>query len=147
MEPLLCLKDVKKSFGDVQAIEYVNLDIYKNSVIGLVGGNGAGKTTLLRLMSGVYRPTEGSVHLENNRPVTEMRSVLGVVPESTGLYSKLTAWENIRYHSRLHGIDDQLAWNRTYRFAKLLDIDGSNHTFQKSHLRDMFLQAYHLRPL
>ena len=43
MEPLLCLKDVKKSFGDVQAIEYVNLNIYKNSVIGLVGGNGAGK--------------------------------------------------------------------------------------------------------
>ena len=114
MEPLLRLADVKKSFGDIQAIEHVSLDIYNNSVVGLVGGNGAGKTTLLRIMSGVYRPTEGKVTLANNRPVAEMRSVLGVVPESTGLYSKLTAWENIRYHSRLHGIDDQLAWNRTY---------------------------------
>ena len=110
MEPLLKLTNVKKSFGDIHAIEQVNLDIHKHSVIGLVGGNGAGKTTLLRLMSGVYRPTSGSVELEHNRPVSEMRSVLGVVPESTGLYSKLTAWENIRYHSRLHGIDDQLAW-------------------------------------
>ena len=106
--PMLKLTNVKKSFGDIHAIEQVNLEIHKQSVIGLVGGNGAGKTTLLRLMSGVYRPTSGSVELENNRPVSEMRSVLGVVPESTGLYSKLTAWENIRYHSRLHGIDDQL---------------------------------------
>ena len=129
MEPLLSLNNVRKSFGDVHAIERVNLEIHKNSIVGLVGGNGAGKTTLLRLMSGVYRPTEGSVELDNNRPVTEMRSVLGVVPESTGLYSKLTAWENIRYHSRLHGIDDQLAWERTYRFAKLLDIEESLHRY------------------
>ena len=74
MEPLLRLINVKKSFGDVQAIEHVNIDIHQNSVIGLVGGNGAGKTTLLRLMSGVYRPTEGSVELSNKRPVSEMRS-------------------------------------------------------------------------
>ena len=72
MEPLLKLTNVKKSFGDIHAIEQVNLDIYKHSVIGLVGGNGAGKTTLLRLMSGVYRPTSGTVELENNRPVSEM---------------------------------------------------------------------------
>ncbi|MGB1521503.1 MAG: ABC transporter ATP-binding protein [Candidatus Poseidoniaceae archaeon] len=147
MEPLLRLINVKKSFGDVQAIEHVNIDIHQNSVIGLVGGNGAGKTTLLRLMSGVYRPTEGSVELSNKRPVSEMRSVLGVVPESTGLYSKLTAWENIRYHSRLHGIDDQLAWNRTYRFAKLLDIDESLHRYTEGFSRGMKQKTALLRAL
>ncbi|MGB1364878.1 MAG: ABC transporter ATP-binding protein [Candidatus Poseidoniaceae archaeon] len=147
MEPLLRLVDVKKSFGEVQAIEHVNINIYKNSVIGLVGGNGAGKTTLLRLMSGVYRPTDGSIHLENERPVSEMRSVLGVVPESTGLYSKLTAWENIRYHSRLHGIDDQLAWNRTYRFAQLLDIEQSLHRYTEGFSRGMKQKTALLRAL
>ena len=147
MEPLLKLTNVEKSFGDIHAIEQVNLDIYKHSVIGLVGGNGAGKTTLLRLMSGVYRPTSGSVELENNRPVSEMRSVLGVVPESTGLYSKLTAWENIRYHSRLHGIDDQLAWDRTYRFAKLLDIEQSLHRYTEGFSRGMKQKTALLRAL
>ena len=147
MEPLLRLTDVKKSFGDIQAIEHVSLDIYKNSVVGLVGGNGAGKTTLLRIMSGVYRPTEGNVTLANNRPVAEMRSVLGVVPESTGLYSKLTAWENIRYHSRLHGIDDQLAWNRTYRFARLLDIEDSLHRYTEGFSRGMKQKTALLRSL
>ena len=147
MEPLLRLTDVKKSFGDIQAIEHVSLDIYKNSVVGLVGGNGAGETTLLRIMSGVYRPTEGNATLANNRPVAEMRSVLGVVPESTGLYSKLTAWENIRYHSRLHGIDDQLAWNRTYRFAKLLDIEDSLHRYTEGFSRGMKQKTALLRSL
>ena len=147
MEPLLKLTNVKKSFGDIHAIEQVNLDIHKHSVIGLVGGNGAGKTTLLRLMSGVYRPTSGSVELEHNRPVSEMRSVLGVVPESTGLYSKLTAWENIRYHSRLHGIDDQLAWERTYRFAKLLDIHQSLHRYTEGFSRGMKQKTALLRAL
>ena len=147
MEPLLSLNNVRKSFGDVHAIERVNLEIHKNSIVGLVGGNGAGKTTLLRLMSGVYRPTEGSVELDNNRPVTEMRSVLGVVPESTGLYSKLTAWENIRYHSRLHGIDDQLAWERTYRFAKLLDIEQSLHRYTEGFSRGMKQKTALLRAL
>ena len=147
MEPLLRLINVKKSFGEVQAIEHVNLEIHRNSVIGLVGGNGAGKTTLLRLMSGVYRPTEGSVVLENNRPVAEMRSVLGVVPESTGLYSKLTAWENIRYHSRIHGIDDQLSWNRTYRFAQLLEIDASLHRYTEGFSRGMKQKTALLRAL
>ena len=147
MEPLLRLINVKKTFGDVQAIEHVNIDIHQNSVIGLVGGNGAGKTTLLRLMSGVYRPTDGFVELSNKRPVSEMRSVLGVVPESTGLYSKLTAWENIRYHSRMHGIDDQLAWNRTYRFAKLLDIDESLHRYTEGFSRGMKQKTALLRAL
>ena len=59
-----------------------------------------------------------------------MRNKLGVVPESTGLYSRLTAWENIRYHSRIYGIDDEVAWNRVNHFANLLDITEalSRHT-------------------
>ena len=147
MEPLLKLTNVKKSFGDIHAIEEVNLEINKHSIIGLVGGNGAGKTTLLRLMSGVYRPSSGTVEHENNQPVSEMRSVLGVVPESTGLYSKLTAWENIRYHSRLHGIDDRLAWERTYRFARLLDIEDSLHRYTEGFSRGMKQKTALLRAL
>ena len=58
-------------------------------------------------MSGVYKPTSGTVCLEDGTPVDKMRQKLGVVPESTGLYSRLTAWENIRYHNGMHGIDDK----------------------------------------
>ena len=109
-DALLSLSGVAKSFKEVDALTHVDLEIHSGQVVGLVGGNGAGKTTLLRLMAGVMEPTKGSVLFGKNR-VSNMREKLGVVPESTGLYSRLTAWENIRYHSRMYGIDDDVAWS------------------------------------
>lgn len=144
---LLHLTDVSKSFGDVHAIEHVSLEIKNKSVIGLVGGNGAGKTTLLRMMAGIYKPTTGRVHLKGGKNVDEMRSVLGVVPESTGLYSKLTAWENIRFHSRIHGIEDSVAWSRTIRFAELLDMQDSLHRYTEGFSRGMRQKTALLRAL
>ncbi len=124
---ILSVRGVSKSFGDVHALKDVSIDFHRGDVVGLVGGNGAGKTTLLRLLCGLYQPTEGEVvHLDKSgieHPVAEVRSNLGVVPESTGLYARLTAWENIRYHSRLNGISDKQAWNRTFRIARELDIE------------------------
>lgn len=146
-ENLLHLTDVSKSFGDVHAIEHVSLEIQNKSVVGLVGGNGAGKTTLLRMMAGIYKPTKGRVHLQGGKNVDQMRSVLGVVPESTGLYSKLTAWENIRFHSRIHGIEDSVAWARTLRFAELLDIQDSLHRYTEGFSRGMRQKTALLRAL
>ncbi|PXY70830.1 MAG: hypothetical protein CXX83_02100 [Methanobacteriota archaeon] len=124
---ILSVRGVSKSFGEVHALKDVSLDLHRGDVVGLVGGNGAGKTTLLRLLCGLYQPTVGDVvHLDTSgieHPVAEVRSNLGVVPESTGLYARLTAWENIRYHSRLNGISDKQAWNRTFRIARELDIE------------------------
>ena len=146
-ENLLHLTDVSKSFGDVHAIEHVSLEIQNKSVVGLVGGNGAGKTTLLRMMAGIYKPTKGRVHLQGGKNVDQMRSVLGVAPESTGLYSKLTAWENIRFHSRIHGIEDSVAWARTLRFAELLDIQDSLHRYTEGFSRGMRQKTALLRAL
>ena len=90
-ESMLSLTGVGKSFKDVEALTHVDLEIHSGQVIGLVGGNGAGKTTLLRLMAGVLEPTKGNVLFKGER-VSSMQDKLGVVPESTGLYSRLTAW-------------------------------------------------------
>ena len=121
-EPLLQLKSVSKSFKEVNVLKDIDLEIYNGQIIGLVGGNGAGKTTLLRLMTGVYRPTSGNVTYQNGKAIHEARENVGIVPESTGLYSKLTAWENIRYHSRIFGLDDETAWRRTSKFANELNM-------------------------
>jgi sodium transport system ATP-binding protein len=83
------------------------------------------KLPLLRLLAGVYTPTDGAVVLSDGSKVEDARHRLGVVPESTGLYSRLTAWENIRYHSRLYGTSDEESWNRTVFFADRLDMKES----------------------
>jgi sodium transport system ATP-binding protein len=144
--PLLTLDGVAKSFGEIDALTLVDLEIHSGQVIGLVGGNGAGKTTLLRLMAGVMEPTNGSI-LFGSKPVSSMRQKLGVVPESTGLYSRLTAWENIRYHSRMYGIPDDVAWNRVLHFAKRLEITDALSRHTKGFSRGMRQKTALLRAL
>ncbi len=144
--PLLTLTGVAKNFGDVEALTHVDLEINPGQVIGLVGGNGAGKTTLLRLMAGVMEPSNGSI-LFGTKPVSTMRAKLGVVPESTGLYSRLTAWENIRYHSRMYGISDEVAWNRVSHFANRLEITESLSRHTKGFSRGMRQKTALLRAL
>lgn len=145
-EALLTLSGVAKSFDEVDALTHIDLNINAGQVIGLVGGNGAGKTTLLRLMAGVMEPTNGTILFEGER-VSSMRSKLGVVPESTGLYSRLTAWENIRYHSRMYGVPDDVAWNRVSHFADRLDLSDSLSRHTKGFSRGMRQKTALLRAL
>ena len=145
-DTLLKLSGVAKNFKEVEALIKVDLEIKSGQVVGLVGGNGAGKTTLLRLMAGVLEPSKGSIMFQNS-PVSSMRKKLGVVPESTGLYSRLTAWENIRYHSRIYGITDEIAWNRVSHFAKMLDITDSLSRHTKGFSRGMRQKTALLRAL
>ncbi|MDC0557091.1 ABC transporter ATP-binding protein [Candidatus Poseidoniaceae archaeon] len=145
-KPLLTLTGVAKRFDEVEALTHVDLDINSGQVIGLVGGNGAGKTTLLRLMAGVMEPTMGTILFEGKK-VSTMRSKLGVVPESTGLYSRLTAWENIRYHSRMYGVPDDIAWNRVSHFSNRLDLTDALSRHTKGFSRGMRQKTALLRAL
>ena len=147
---LLTVSGVTKSFKDVTALQNVDLQFDSGEVVGLVGGNGAGKTTLLRLLCGLYRPTSGDVRgmVEGDSvDIHKMREHVGVVPEATGLYARLTAWENIRYHSRLSGIDDEMAWTRTERFAKLLNFEQDLHRSTRGFSRGMRQKTALLRAL
>ena len=144
---LLSIRGVTKSFAEVEALKKIDLDIHSGEIVGLVGSNGAGKTTLLRLMAGVYKPSNGRVELSNGKPVEDMRHELGVVPESTGLYSRLTAWENIRYHSRMHGVNDAVAWARTEKFAEHLDMKENLSRHTKGFSRGMKQKTALLRAL
>tara|TARA_Y100000994_G_scaffold98997_1_gene81788 strand:+ start:420 stop:1226 length:807 start_codon:yes stop_codon:yes gene_type:complete len=149
-EPLLTVSSVTKSFKDVTALQDVDVTFHSGEVVGLVGGNGAGKTTLLRLLCGLYRPTSGDVQGmvdASSVDIHKMREHVGVVPEATGLYARLTAWENIRYHSRLNGIDDDMAWSRTERFAKLLNFDQDLHRPTRGFSRGMRQKTALLRSL
>lgn len=100
MAVVLAVRDLKKQFGRIQAIDGVSLDLHGGEVLGLVGPNGAGKTTLFDLLTGAVRPDAGSIRLNGTEIAaqsTAMRCRLGIartfqVPRP---FANLTVYENI----------------------------------------------------
>jgi len=106
---------LRKSFGDVKAVDDVSFDAPDGRITGLLGPNGAGKSTTLRILYTVLRPDAGSAHIDGvdvARDSLGARRRIGTLPHGSGLYPHLTARENIAYYGRLYGIAaDQLEEN------------------------------------
>lgn len=101
MEPLATARGVTRDFGAVRALDAVDLDVLPGSFVGLLGPNGAGKTTLLSLMTGLRKPTSGTVRLFGGDPgAPRSRRRLGVTPQDTGLPETLRVREVLAFVAR-----------------------------------------------
>jgi ABC-2 type transport system ATP-binding protein len=108
---LLAIRDARKSFGPVVALQGVSLELEAGELLGLLGPNGAGKTTLVRAIAGRVRLDAGTLELLG-RPLVpgRPRAELGVVPQEIAVYPSLTARENLEVFGRLQGLSgDKLA--------------------------------------
>ena len=100
MEYRLELKNVSKSFGEVQALENINFQLGRNEIVGLLGDNGAGKSTLIKIITGYYQPTSGEIYFNGKKvdhlSVPKARE-LGVetVYQERALAELQTLWRNI----------------------------------------------------
>jgi sodium transport system ATP-binding protein len=119
------VRDLHKAFGKVKAVDGVSFRAQDGQITGLLGPNGAGKTTSLRMLYTLMKPDAGQVLVDGidaNIDPQAVRRRLGVLPDSRGLYKRLTSRENIRYFGRLHGMDDALIQQRTQALAAALDM-------------------------
>jgi len=118
---------LRKTFGEVVAVDDVSFVAEDGSITGLLGPNGAGKTTALRMIYGLLQPDAGSVSIDSLDPLTNPRGArqqLGVLPDSKGIYPRLTARENIAYYGRIHGLRGAELVTRVDRLVQNLDLSG-----------------------
>jgi ABC-2 type transport system ATP-binding protein len=101
--PLASAQGATKRFGDLLAVEQVDLTVAAGEVVGLIGANGAGKTTLIRMLLGLLLPTAGRIRLFGEPPSRRTRARLGYVPQSLGLYEDLTVAENLAFSAAAFG--------------------------------------------
>ncbi len=118
---------LRKTFnkGKVVAVDEVSFSARDGQITGLLGPNGAGKTTTLRMLYTLLKPDSGGIKVDGIDPTAEplkIKRALGVVPDSRGLYDRLTARENIRYYGRLHGLDRATIDRRIDEFVRVLDM-------------------------
>lgn len=101
------MKDVIKRFGDVIALDNVNLEIEEGEIYGLLGPNGAGKTTAISIICGLLNFDRGEVYVfdKNIRKEPEfIKKSIGIVPQDVAIYGDLTAYENAKFFASLYGL-------------------------------------------
>jgi ABC-2 type transport system ATP-binding protein len=101
--PLASAQGATKRFGELLAVDGVDLTVAPGEVVGLIGANGAGKTTLIRMLLGLLLPTAGRIRLFGEPPSRRTRARLGYVPQSLGLYEDLTVAENLAFSAAAFG--------------------------------------------
>jgi sodium transport system ATP-binding protein len=120
-------EQLRKTFnkGRVVAVDNVSFTAQDGQITGLLGPNGAGKTTTLRMLYTLLEPDSGRMTVDGIDPLAEpirVKRKLGVVPDSRGLYDRLTARENIRYYGRLQRLDAGRIAGRIDKLAEVLDM-------------------------
>ena len=101
----IVLKNVDKTLGKVKRIDHINIKTEQGKIYGLIGPNGSGKTTLFNLITGLYKPDNGTIRVAELDPVKDYKKTrrhIGLLPQSTALYPELSARENLRFHAALY---------------------------------------------
>ncbi|MFW9962782.1 MAG: ABC transporter ATP-binding protein [Candidatus Sifarchaeia archaeon] len=113
--------------GGHKALEKLSFSVEQGEIIGLLGPNGAGKSTTVKLITGILKPTSGSVKVSGYE-VTEnleaIRKLIGFMPQETALYQDLTAYESLEYHAEIYGVPKEEVNNR---ITRMLELAGLTH--------------------
>jgi ABC-2 type transport system ATP-binding protein len=97
-----------KRYGDLVAVDALDLEVHAGEIFGLLGQNGAGKTTTILMLLGLTEPTSGGarvVGLDPRRKPLEVKRHVGYLPDNVGFYDGMTGRENLRYTARLNGLN------------------------------------------
>ncbi len=122
---MIVIEALAKRYGSVQAVQGVSFQALDGQVTGLLGPNGAGKTTTLRMLSSLVQPDAGRALIDGidvQRQPNEALRRLGMLPDSRGLYPRLTAREHLWYFGGLQGLSRAELEQRSRELAELLDM-------------------------
>jgi len=107
MGDIILVNDLTKFYGNTLAVDHISFKAKEGEIFGFLGPNGAGKTTTIRMLVGLTQPSSGIAWIDGHDVIkesVEVKRTIGLVPETSNLYSELTALENLIYQAELYGI-------------------------------------------
>lgn len=120
-----------RDFGSFRAVDGIDLAVPAGSLYGFLGPNGAGKSTTIKCLTGLLKPTAGSITILGTDPIADPVSVkrrIGVVPEDLALFDRLTGQETLTFVAQVHGIDPATAKHRSSDLLDLMDLKSAGTT-------------------
>ncbi len=131
MELAVETRGLTRDFGAFRAVDGIDLAVPAGSFYGFLGPNGAGKSTTIKCLTGLLRPTSGSMRILGVDPLVDSVGVkrrIGVVPEDLALFDRLTARETLTFVAQVHGIDGATADSRSSDLLRLMDLESASNT-------------------
>jgi ABC-2 type transport system ATP-binding protein len=125
--PTVQVHQVRKAFGDVQAVADVSFEVYPGEIFGLLGPNGAGKTTTIRMMLDIFKPDGGQIAVFGGSMDESKKNRIGYMPEERGLYRELKLEPTLVYLATLKGLDEATACERLADWLPRLDLFEHRH--------------------
>ena len=117
--------NLTKKFGEITAVDNISFEIQKGQIFGFLGPNGAGKTTTIRMLSTLIAPTEGKIEINGRNPSKDgqyIRSIIGILTETPGMYEKISAYENLNYFSSFYNIEGKIRKENIDKFLKMFEL-------------------------
>jgi ABC-2 type transport system ATP-binding protein len=122
-----------RRFGDVLAVDHLNLVVEAGTFYGFLGTNGAGKSTTIKMLTGLLSPSAGKVRvlgydMLSPKESLEAKRSIGVIPENLALFDNLTSCDYLTFVGRIHGLDRLVIRRRSMELLDLLDLDFRSRT-------------------
>jgi ABC-2 type transport system ATP-binding protein len=125
MEPILQIRNLRKSFADFVAVNNISLEVHPGEIFGFLGPNGAGKTTTIKILTGLLQADSGSV-LINGNSLTEQplacKQDTGYVPDRPWLFEKLTGNEYLKFIASLYQLPEKRFTAVSQHYLELFDL-------------------------
>jgi len=133
-------RGLTRHFGEVRAVDGLDLQVERGKFFGFLGPNGAGKSTTIKMLTGLLAPTSGTMHLlgEDLADVNRAREIkrrVGVVPENLALFDNLTAREYLTFIGRMYLLPPAIVRERCQQLLEMMDLAGEEKklTLEYSH--------------
>ena len=124
--PIISVRDLHRSFDDVQAVGGVSFEIFSGQVVGFIGANGAGKTTTMRIMVTLDLPTSGTVEICGRDVInfpSDVRRRIGWMPDSYGTYQHMTVFEYLDFYARAYGFAGEERFKRLGEVMEFTELN------------------------
>jgi len=131
MDLALETRGLRRTFGDLVAVDGIDLAVPRGTLYGFLGPNGAGKSTTIKCLTGLLRPSAGTMRILGIDPLQDPVAVkrkVGVVPEDLALFDRLTGAETLTFVGMVHGLERATIRSRSAELLELMDLTAASGT-------------------
>jgi ABC-2 type transport system ATP-binding protein len=140
VSPAIAVRSLRKVYGAKAAVDGLTLTVRRGCFFGFLGPNGAGKTTTIRMLLGLAPPTSGSIELLGlpmPQRGPEIKKKIGLVPDESILFDRLTGGEFLEFAGRMYGLERPVACERARELLALFELDGNHRTLIAEYSKGM----------